>query len=141
MDEITILEKISARLKQTKDIEYIKSMLYSAYSTLLLSTNFFSRNDDLKKFLTPLLSHLDEIYPDHKRPLIFKDYVYSSRSQVTARFIRVIQKANKQSIDFLIESLIKFVQENKNSSREKTSKPQKKRRNSVDDLLSRFGRK
>lgn len=139
MNETEILKKYISKINETKDLEYKRSLLYSAYSTFILSSTFFRLNADIKEFLNPLLQQLDIIFDSHKRPLIFKDYVYKSRSLIIARFIRIIQHSNTDSISLLADSLTNYFASNISTSKNKKSK--KKRKNSVDELLERFGRK
>lgn len=147
MNELEIIKRVYSNIKKTKDVNYRKTMLYSVYSFLLLSTNYFHHNIDLKSFLTPLLQDIDNIYNEKEREnksCVFKDYVYKSRSQIVARFIRIIQKSDESVQIILINSLAQFIDENSNnyekSVSDKSKKDKKDRPNSVDELLSRFGR-
>ncbi|NUE97527.1 hypothetical protein GYV61_02045 [Lactobacillus melliventris] len=147
MNELEIIKKVYSNIKKTKDVNYRKTMLYSVYSFLLLSTNYFHHNIDLKSILTPLLQDIDNIYKEKERKnksCVFKDYVYKSRSQIVARFIRIIQKSDESVQIILINFLTRFIDENSNnygkSVSDKSKKVKKDRPNSVDELLSRFGR-
>ena len=147
MNELEIIKRVYSNIKKTKDVNYRKTMLYSVYSFLLLSTNYFHHNIDLKSFLTPLLQDIDNSYNEKERKnksCVFKDYVYKSRSQIVARFIRIIQKSDESVQIILINSLAQFIDENSNnyekSVSDKSKKDKKDRPNSVDELLSRFGR-
>jgi len=145
MNELEIIKKVYINIKKTKDVNYRKTMLYSVYSFLLLSTNYFHHNIDLKYTLTPLLQDIDKIYKERKnKSCVFKDYVYKSRSQIVARFIRIIQKSDESVQIILIDFLTWFIDENSNnyekSVSDKSKKVKKDRPNSVDELLSRFGR-
>ena len=145
MNELEIIKKVYINIKKTKDVNYRKTMLYSVYSFLLLSTNYFHHNIDLKYTLTPLLQYIDKIYKEIKnKSCVFKDYVYKSRSQIVARFIRIIQKSDESVQIILIDFLTWFIDENSNnyekSVSDKSKKVKKDRPNSVDELLSRFGR-
>ncbi|MCX8737317.1 hypothetical protein [Lactobacillus sp. B4026] len=147
MNELEIIKRVYSNIKKTKDVNYRKTMLYSVYSFLLLSTNYFHHNIDLKSFLTPLLQDIDNIHNEKERKnksCVFKDYVYKSRSQIVARFIRIIQKSDESVQIILINSLTQFIDENSNnyekSVLDKSKKDKKDRPNSVDELISRFGR-
>ena len=145
MNELEIIKKVYINIKKTKDVNYRKTMLYSVYSFLLLSTNYFHHNIDLKYTLTPLLQDIDKIYKERKnKSCVFKDYVYKSRSQIVARVIRIIQKSDESVQIILIDFLTWFIDENSNnyekSVSDKSQKVKKDRPNSVDELLSRFGR-
>lgn len=138
MKDSEILKRYLGRIKDTKDIEYKRSLLYSTYTVLLLSTEYFKLNIDIKEFLTPILENLDNIM-NPKKSMVFKDYVYKSRSLIIARFIRIIQHSNQEALNLLINS-ISIIFKNENSNAESKSK-KRERKNSVDELLTRFGRK
>ncbi|ASI63357.1 hypothetical protein ALX04_006630 [Lactiplantibacillus plantarum subsp. plantarum] len=144
MSEIDILKRNIQNISKTKDSEYKRSLLYSGYTTLLLSTHFFKLNINLKEFLTPLLSELEKVYPLHRnQTLIFKDYVYKSRSVVISRMLRVIQKADSASLSKLEFHYSSFISENTTTDNNTVSKDTSKKtnkRNSVDDLFQRFDR-
>ena len=142
MNETEVIKKYLSRISEIKDTEYKRSLLYSAYTTFLLSSDIFKLNIDIKEFLTPLLQRLDAIFHPHKRPLIFKDYVYKSRSLIIARFIRIIQRSNDASLSLLASSLNDFFS-SKHSTKHSTNETKtrrRERRNSIDELLERFGR-
>ncbi|MGI1803715.1 hypothetical protein ACRPK0_08945 [Limosilactobacillus reuteri] len=138
MNETEVIKKYLSRISETKDTEYKRSLLYSAYTTFLLSSDIFKLNIDIKEFLTPLLKKLDAIFPPHKRSLIFKDYVYKSRSLIIARFIRIIQRSNDKSLSLLVSSLNEFFSSEHSTNETKAKRREK--RNSIDELLERFGR-
>lgn len=138
MNETEVIKKYLSRISEIKDTEYKRSLLYSAYTTFLLSSDIFKLNIDIKEFLTPLLQRLDTIFPPHKRPLIFKDYVYKSRSLIIARFMRIIQRSNDASLSLLASSLNDFFASEHSTNEAKTRRREK--RNSIDELLERFGR-
>ncbi|MCT3206821.1 hypothetical protein [Lactiplantibacillus plantarum] len=147
MNEIEILKKITQNIVKTKDLEYKRSLLYSGYTSLLLSTHFFKLNIDLKEFLTPLLRELENIYPLNKNQrLILKDYVYKSRSLIISRVLRIIQKADSDSLIKLEENFSDFLQKSTVKGSQSTSshvakKGQKNsKQNSVDALFERFNR-
>ncbi|MDG2982576.1 hypothetical protein [Latilactobacillus phage TMW 1.1447 P1] len=142
MDEKEILIRISQNLKKTEDLEYKRALLYSAYSTLLLSTNIFKLNIDIANFLTPLFKLLDEKYPkkNTQSSYVFKDYVYRSRSLIVARFMRIIQTSTDDAGTFLEKTFTEFVSLNYSSNKKQSPQPSKPRRNSVDDLFERFKR-
>lgn len=139
MDETELIKKYLSRINEIKDTEYKRSLLYSAYTTFLLSSDIFKLNKDIKEFLNPLLQRLDAIFPPHKRSLIFKDYIYKSRSLIIARFIRIIQRSNDESLSLLVSSLNKLFSNKHPANESKVKRRDKK--NSVDELLERFGRK
>lgn len=138
MQDNEILKRYLVKIKETKDVEYKRSLLYSAYTVLLLSTEYFKLNIDIKIFLTPILRKLDTIV-NPKKSLVFNDYVYKNRSLIIARFIRIIQHSDQASLDFLVNSIFILVETEKLKTKPKPKK--KERKNSVDELLTRFGRK
>lgn len=138
MQDNEILKRYLNRIKETKDIEYKRSLLYSAYTVLLLSTEYFKLNVDIKEFLTPVLEKLDK-FINPKKSLVFKDYVYKSRSLIIARFIRIIQHSNQETLNILINSISILFESDESNIGLKSQK--KERKNSVDELLTRFGRK
>lgn len=140
MSEEEILKRFLIRISETKDLEYKRSLLYSAYTLFLLSKVFFKLNIDIKSYLTPLLIKLDPLFENRKKTLVFKDYVYKSRSLIIARFIRIIQLANDDAISLLTSSLSSFLNVNNEKKHKSQKNAKKKRENSVDMLLKRFGR-
>ncbi|MDQ2153726.1 hypothetical protein NJT07_10045, partial [Limosilactobacillus fermentum] len=71
--------------------------------------------------------------------LPFKDYVYKSRSLIIARFIRIIQHSDQDAINVLVNSISTLFKTEGSKTKSKSKK--KERKNSVDELLIRFGRK
>lgn len=55
MQDNEILKRYLGKISETKDIEYKRSLLYSAYTLVLLSTEYFKLNIDIKNFLVPIL--------------------------------------------------------------------------------------
>ncbi len=139
MQIIKILEKIKIRNNHIKDFEYKKSNIYSGYCSLLLSREIFKYNKDLRTFITPIL---EEINKTQRKNIVFKDYIYKSRSLIIARFIRIIEKSNESEFKILEQSYVNFISTLSDSDEHKASKnSNKKKENSVDELLARFPRK
>ena len=138
MQDNEILKRYLGKISETKDIEYKRSLLYSAYTLVLLSTEYFKLNIDIKNFLVPILRNLDSIV-NPKKSLVFKDYVYKSRSLIIARFIRIIQHSDQDAINVLVNSISTLFKTE--GSKPKSKSKKKERKNSVDELLIRFGRK
>ena len=135
MHEIEIITKSLNKIKQTKNTELITEQLYGLYTYILLNRNMFKRNSDLKNFIEPLFEKINVYYT---KDIQFKDYVYKSRSLVIARFIRIIEKSNNDVRNELIlnaETLLLDEQKNDGQVNKKS-----KRKNTVDDLLTRFER-
>lgn len=135
MHEIEIITKSLNKIKQTKNTELITEQLYELYTYILLNRNMFKRNSDLKNFIEPLFEKINVYYT---KDIQFKDYVYKSRSLVIARFIRIIEKSNNDVRNELIlnaETLLLDEQKNDGQVNKK-----RKRKNTVDDLLTRFER-
>lgn len=140
MNETDVLKRNVQNIAKTNDVEYKRSLLYSGYATLLLSTKLFKLNIDLKDFLTPLLTDLEKEYPLRKnQTLVLKDYVYKSRSLIISRIIRIIQNADAHSLSTLENGYSSLIlQDNKPVSKKKAKS---NRPNSVDELFERFNRK
>ena len=135
MHEIEIITKSLNKIKQTKNTELITEQLYGLYTYILLNRNMFKRNSDLKNFIEPIFEKINVYYT---KDIQFKDYVYKSRSLVIARFIRIIEKSNNNVRNELIlnaETLLLDEQKNDGQVNKK-----RKRKNTVDDLLTRFER-
>ena len=135
MHEIEIITKSLNKIKQTNITELITEHLYVLYTYILLNRNMFKRNSDLKNFIEPLFEKINVYYT---KDIQFKDYVYKSRSLVIARFIRIIEKSNNDVRNELIlnaETLLLDEQKNDGQVNKK-----RKRKNTVDDLLTRFER-
>lgn len=135
MHEIEIITKSLNKIKHTKNTEQITEQLYGLYTYILLNRNMFKRNSDLKNFIEPLFEKINVYYT---KDIQFKDYVYKSRSLVIARFIRIIEKSNNNVRNELIlnaETLLLDEQKNDGQVNKK-----RKRKNTVDDLLTRFER-
>ena len=135
MHEIEIITKSLNKIKHTKNTEQITEQLYGIYTYILLNRNMFKRNSDLKNFIEPIFEKINVYYT---KDIQFKDYVYKSRSLVIARFIRIIEKSNNNVRNELIlnaETLLLDEQKNDGQVNKK-----RKRKNTVDDLLTRFER-
>ena len=135
MHEIEIITKSLNKIKHTKNTEQITEQLYGLYTYILLNRNMFKRNSDLKNFIEPIFEKINVYYT---KDIQFKDYVYKSRSLVIARFIRTIEKSNNNVRNELIlnaETLLLDEQKNDGQVNKK-----RKRKNTVDDLLTRFER-
>lgn len=131
-----IINRSIKRLEKTKDIDQCNEELFGIYAYILLNKKTFKYNYDLKKFIDPLLKEINKY---NKKDIVFKDYVYRSRSLVVARFIRIIENSDKNVKKILIKNLTYFTA--KNHKNIKKESPKKKRKNSVDELLNRFERR
>lgn len=131
-----IVNRSLKRLRKIKDNDQCEEELFGIYSYILLNKNFFRYNSDLKEFVNPLLKKISEFY---EKDIIFKDYVYKSRSLVVARFIRIIETSNMNVKRILIRNLSLFIGNEKEDEEKKIKK--NKRKNTVDELLNRFERK
>lgn len=118
---ITSLSKLNKR----SEAESIRFILYSSYSSLLLSKKYFKKNKDIKGFLD-------------QSNINFKSYVYLSRTQIIARVIRVIEKADDQTLYFLLRQIKKVIFEKSYSYSEKD--PATEGNNYIDGLMEQFGR-
>lgn len=131
-----IINRSIKRLEKTKDIDQCNEELFGIYAYILLNKKAFKYNHDLKKFIDPLLKEINKY---NKKDIVFKDYVYRSRSLIVARFIRIIENSDKNVKNILIKNLTCFSA--KNHKNVKKESPKKKRKNSVDELLNRFERR
>lgn len=148
MKDIRIAEKNLLRINQISSNDESISLLYSIYTTVLLSREIFILNTDIEDFLTPILDKLQS-QPEFsrlKKPIQFKEYVYKSRSLIVARFIRIIQKSEGESINILkkeIQLLINSKQDTdieKKKNKNKTQGLRKNKKNTVDELFKNLGR-
>lgn len=120
---VASLSKLS---KKTKP-DILRFELYSIYSSLLLSKEYFIKNIEIKEFLS-------------KSNINFKDYVFVSRTQVIARIIREIEKANDETLHILLEQIKLVIFEKSYSYKDKRNEKEKDEENYIDTLMEQFGR-
>lgn len=120
---VASLSKINKKSKP----DIIRFELYSIYTTLLLSRDYFIRNIDIKDFLS-------------KSNINFKDYVYACRTQIIARVIREIEKANDETLHVLLEQIKLVIFEKSYAYKEKSPEKEKEKENYIDNLMEQFGR-
>lgn len=123
MNQITNAKAIASKLDKRTDNEQIRISLYSIYVTIILSKDLFKKNIDIR-----LLSNELEIF--------FSDYVYKSRTLVTSRYVRIIEKADEHQLYLLLDVAKKILFPDVNL---RVKLPAKKR-SSIDQLLEQFGR-
>lgn len=136
--------KLLESLSKTNDFNYKRSLLYSTYSTLLLSKEHFKRNSDLQPFVESLLELWKSIpeFESLEKKLHFGDYVYKSRSIVISRIIRIIEIADEKQLRVLEETISDNINNLYSRNVKHNNKGQKKQRvNQVDQLFDRFERK
>lgn len=136
--------KLLESLSKTNDFNYKRSLLYSTYSSLLLSKEHFKRNSDLQPFVESLLElwKSKPQFQNLEKKLHFGDYVYKSRSIVISRVIRIIEVADKNQIKILEETISDSINDLYSRNVKHNNKSQKKPRvNQVDELFNRFERK
>lgn len=114
-----------SKLNRKSKTEIIRYELYSIYSTLLLSKEYFIKNIDIKDFLS-------------KSNINFKNYVFLSRTQILARVIREIERADENTLFLLLDQVKQVVFEKSYSYKEKS--PDKEKENYIDSLMHQFGR-
>lgn len=125
-----LLLDILNRAAEERNLESKILQLYSASTYFLLSKNFFPSNSDLPPFAEKLLYSLNQYRTKNSMKSIrFGDYVYKSRTVLVSRVIRIIEGSDKSQAEIIILEISKFV-----------NKASKKKKNSVDALLDRFGR-
>lgn len=136
--------KLLESLSKTNDPNYKRSLLYSTYSTLILSKEHFNHNSDLQPFVESLLSSWKS-NPEFKsieKKLHFGDYVFKSRSIVISRIIRIIEIADENQLDILESTISNSIKELYPRNSKQTNMNKKKPRvNQVDKLFNRFERK
>lgn len=121
-------------MEDNKDI-----LIYGYITQLILSTEKFKNNIDIKTFLEDKTSLF--INEEEK----FKDYVYKTRTLILARTIRITEKRKdksklynefKKAFYDINENLIN----NETNYKKQISTKKKKKKNKFDDLLDQFER-
>lgn len=126
MHELKSFLKLKNQVNSDTDV-YV---LYGGFIPALLSKTLFPKNSDVKNFL-------------ENNDILFKDYVYSSRTQVVARIARIIEKMSneeKKKLFISLETEIDHLDEQEIVEKKAFSKKSVKK-NTVDELLVQFGRK
>lgn len=116
-----------------------KEMLVYGYITnVILSTEKFKNNIDIKEFLENETSLF--LNDDDK----FKEYVYKTRTLILARVIRITEKREDKTLLFNeFEAALFDRNKSKDTTINDNEKPKnnkKKKRNKFDDLLNQFER-
>ncbi|MBM6628540.1 hypothetical protein JTF04_02510 [Mammaliicoccus vitulinus] len=113
-------------------------LIYGYITNVILSTEKFKNNIDIKEFLeneTSLFLNDDEK---------FKDYVYKTRTLILARAIRITEKREDKTLLFNeFKAAIYNINKSKDTIINDDVKPKntkKKKRNKFDDLLDQFER-
>ncbi|ANY12164.1 hypothetical protein [Leuconostoc lactis] len=109
---------------ENEDVQ--KMILYSLFSQAILSRELFAHNSDIKDFLQNM-------------GIEFKEYVYASRTQLISRIVRKIQFSDMEFRQKCFQEINKIIEEPK-SFEKKESVKTKRKKNSVDDIISLFGR-
>ncbi|WP_270740324.1 hypothetical protein [Lacticaseibacillus paracasei] len=129
-DSENLLLDVLNHATEEKTLEKQILRLYAASTYLLLSKSFFPSNSDLPAFSEKLLYSLNKYRNKNSTKSIhFGDYVYKSRTVLVSRVIRIIERSDENEVKIIITEISRFV-----------TKPSKKKKNSVDALLDRFGR-
>lgn len=102
-------------------------VLYGGFAAVILSKNLFPKNSDIKKFL--------EI-----NGIFLKEYVYSSRTQLIARMIRVVQNNSFEENKKLVTALEKVISQYELEGNNEKKPEKSNKKNTVDQLLTQFGR-
>lgn len=118
-------------------------LIYGYITNVILSTEKFKNNIDIKEFLENETSLF--LSNDDK----FKDYVYKTRTLILARTIRITEKREDKTLLFN-EFKAAYLNEEKNKDTlnkdtviKENKKPKfikKKKKNKFDDLLDQFER-
>ncbi|MFP7243101.1 hypothetical protein [Pediococcus pentosaceus] len=125
-NEVSELRQSFKRQKHSDDYN-LSLLLYGAVAMIMLSKELFPRNSDISVFL-------------EKNEIYFKKYVYASRTQIIARLIRVIQKATFEENTKMFNSIEKLVSQYEPADKQKQKYEKDNKRNTVDQLLTQFGR-
>lgn len=120
---IRLAKSSLSKLDKRSDIEQVRKSLYSIFIIILLSTEIFKKNEDIKIFI-------DETGLD------FRDYVFKNRTLLISRVIRKIEKADDENLFHYLDVCKKLLFPNLNSKID----IQNKNSNSIDELLRQFKR-
>ncbi|QUW21362.1 hypothetical protein JSQ81_16365 [Sporosarcina sp. Marseille-Q4063] len=130
-----ITDKINM-IRKSDSEDKIRVELYSIITFMILSTEIFPKNIDIKRFLIDK----DDIFKE------FRPYLYASRTILLARILRVISSKEKRflynfSLD--LKSKLDEFSESENSGKlivGKSSERSRKSKNYTDSLFERFKR-
>lgn len=125
--KITLIQSKLNNLDMRTDVDRVRFKIYAIYIEILLNHDLFQYNDDIKLFC-------------QKLNISFKDYVFRSRTLLISRVIRLIEKADIQSLilyksvaDSLIESY------SKNNLKKNKIRNDKLKKQSI-NIIDKFGR-
>lgn len=125
--KITLIQSELNNLDMRTDVDRVRFKIYAIYIEILLNHDLFQYNDDTKLFC-------------QKLNISFKDYVFRSRTLLISRVIRLIEKADIQSLilyksvaDSLIESY------SKNNLKKNKIRNDKLKKQSI-NIIDKFGR-
>lgn len=129
-----VLDKIST-VKKNKSEEFMRSELFSILPYVILDTNLFKKNIDIREFLI----RCDDSFSK------YKNYLFASRTVLISKIIRSLIKADKFFIYNMIleiKNLIasQNIKENNVETNKKTNISIKKRKNYTDELFNQFER-
>ncbi|EGO7587010.1 hypothetical protein ACPTIO_12185 [Enterococcus faecalis] len=113
-----------ATKSETKSIDIMRINLYGLISAVILSKTIFKRNSEISVFLELV-------------NITVKDYVMKSRTLLLSRIIRDIEKMDADQLKKIQKETVNYLFSIQNIQ-EVTSK--KNKRNSIDDVLEKFGR-
>ncbi|EGO9396949.1 hypothetical protein IGJ40_001673 [Enterococcus sp. DIV0418] len=113
-----------ATKSETKSIDIMRINLYGLISAVILSKTIFKRNSEISVFLELV-------------NITVKDYVMKSRTLLLSRIIRDIEKMDADQLKKIQKETVNYLFSIQDIQ-EVTSK--KNKRNSIDDVLEKFGR-
>ena len=113
-----------ATKSETKSIDIMRINLYGLMSAVILSKTIFKRNSEISVFLELV-------------NITVKDYVMKSRTLLLSRIIRDIEKMDADQLKKIQKETVNYLFSIQDIQ-EVTSK--KNKRNSIDDVLEKFGR-
>lgn len=133
VDNISEMDELKKILKQQNKPDKLSQLvlLYGSVATVILSKSLFSKNLDIKIFL-------------ENSGIYLKDYVYSSRTQIIARLIRIIQNSTFEENMRLLNSIKEIISQGEQKKQGEKPKPKTEKvskKNTVDQLLTQFGRR
>jgi hypothetical protein len=126
MSNVQITLSLSKLNKRTNE-ETLRYELFSAYTYVILSKEYFKKNIDIKPFLEGANIEL-------------KKYVYLSRTQLLSRVMRIIHHADDSELRSLLKNIKNLVFEKTYAYQEKESKIKEEKNSYFDSILDQFNR-
>lgn len=126
-----INKNIKSRVKNLQNItstDLMRYELYAILTTLILSKEEFKANKDINDFLNLL-------------GINFKEYVFNTRTLVIARTLKIVQKADTESLQLYIRVLQEeYLTDGKNNKDSKITNKKKSTDNYMGKILNKYSR-